>query len=71
MQWQVAEDIEPWGERRADYRAAVICWIIACANSKRPPAFTKIMKIFDFVKTGQDDDEAEKIFMQIVKGKGR
>lgn len=34
-EWQAYEAIEPFGERRADYRAASICHVIALANGAK------------------------------------
>ena len=30
--WRLLEDIDPWGERREDVRAALICAVIANVN---------------------------------------
>lgn len=47
-EWQVYETIEPFGERRADYRAASICQTIALVNG------AKDAKLEDFLLTRPD-----------------
>jgi hypothetical protein len=45
------EHIEPWGPKRADYHAAVICWTIAAAHyggTGRRPQLRDFLKLFDF-----------------------
>ena len=68
QQYGVAEDLEPWGERRADYRAAMIVWAIVCSNSRNPPPFAKILEMFDFrPKAGeQGPEQIEMIFEQVA-----
>lgn len=66
LDWQLLETIDPWGEKRADYRAAVICYIIACCmgSSKHRPKLEDYKKYFDFnpeQKNEDDDDWLEKI----------
>lgn len=46
--WQVYEQMEPFGERRADYRAASICHVIALANG------VKNAKLEDFLLTREE-----------------
>lgn len=70
----MAEKIEPFGEARADYRAAAIMLYIAGAFSKRPPSFGKILDMFDFNKSNrrQTDEQMEMIFRQVISaGKPR
>jgi hypothetical protein len=71
LRWQLLEAIEPWGEKRADYRAAVIAWITVCGFSgKRKPAFKKILKMFEFGKgREQSDEEITQIFKAMAGGK--
>jgi hypothetical protein len=47
-EWAVYEGIEPFGERRADYRAASICQIIAAAQG------AKDTKLEDFLLSRSD-----------------
>lgn len=28
LDWQVLEDIDPWGQRREDYRIGVLAWVL-------------------------------------------
>lgn len=70
QQWRILEEIEPWGQRRADYRTARIMWYIACANCKNPPSFEKILSMFDFTKKFQEDEEMEMMFRQMEKTSG-
>jgi len=50
--WQAYEAIEPFGERRADYRAASICQTIALANG------AKDVKLEDFLLSRYDPEPA-------------
>ena len=72
QKWRLLEEIDPWGQRRADYRAARIMWYLANANFKNPPSFEKIISMFDFPKTDeiQDDEELEMMFRQMEKASG-
>ena len=47
-EWEVYEALEPFGERRADYRAASICYTIALANG------AKSVELEDFLLTRPD-----------------
>jgi hypothetical protein len=67
LNWQVLEKIDPWGEKRADYRAAVICLTIAtCITSSkgRKPKLSDFMKLFEFVNDKQKDDDS---FLERIK----
>lgn len=44
-EWQLYEELEPFGERRADYRTASICHTLALANG------AKNVKLEDFLLT--------------------
>lgn len=65
-QWQVLERIDPWGQRRADYRAARIIQAICGIMAKRAPRLTEILKMFDFVTEPQSDEEIMDIFHHIA-----
>lgn len=69
--WQLLEGIEPWGERRADYRAAVICWVIASylSSKGRRPRFGEILKLFDFEKPREQSDEELNLLFKQMTGK--
>ena len=43
----LAETLEPYGEKRADYRAIFIAWMITCVNCKNPPNMKKISEVID------------------------
>ena len=65
------EQIEPWGEKRADYRAAVVCWVIASWNyggKGRRPQLKDYLKLFDFeTKAEQTDEELAALFNMMTK----
>ena len=69
--WELLESIDPWGQRRDDYRAAVICWTIASCMTTRAPSFERILAQFDFDRRDrqQSDDEMERIFQVIARRK--
>jgi len=48
-EWRLYEEVEPFGERRADYRTASICHTIAAANG------AKDTKLEDFLLTRPDE----------------
>jgi len=48
-EWELYEELEPFGERRADYRAASICHVIAMANG------AKDAKLEDFLLTRPEE----------------
>ena len=61
LTWQLLETVEPWGEKRADYRAAVICWTICSANWSgrgRRPQLKDFLKYFDFEPEQERDDDS-------------
>ena len=66
------ESIEPWGERRADYRAARIIEAIYLANGCKPD-IKKIMAMFDSDTHTQelDEEQFERALAQIPKGRGK
>ena len=66
--WELLESIDPWGQRRDDYRAAVICWTIASCMSSKPPSFDRVLAQFDFDRKDrrQSDDEIDRIFKVIA-----
>lgn len=68
LRWELLEQIDPWGPKRADYRAAVLTFVMACCFSgKRKPKFKKFLQMFDFGdKHEQTDEEIEQIFNQIA-----
>lgn len=53
-EWEAYEAIEPFGERRADYRAASICQVIALANG------AKDVKLEDFLLTRADEQQGNR-----------
>lgn len=67
--YRAAEKIEPFGEARADYRAALILFHYISANSKKRPRFSRILKMFDFSDQNESDpDEGlEMMFEQIIR----
>lgn len=70
MDWHLLDAIEPWGERRADYRAAVICWTIAGVNYSgrgRRPQLRDFLKMFEFEsKPAQSDEQIGELFDRIA-----
>lgn len=66
------EGIEPWGERRADYRAARIIEAIYLAAGGKPD-IRKIMAMFDSQTDTQetDDEQFERTLEQFPKGRGK
>jgi len=72
MDWRLLEGIEPWGERRADYRAARIIEAIYLANGCKPD-LRKIMAMFnsDTDRQDLDDEQSEQVLGQIPKGRGQ
>ena len=54
------DSVEPWGDTRADYRAAVICYTIAATNFSgkgREPKLQDFLKFFDFTAAAEQTDE--------------
>jgi len=67
--WYLLERIEPWGEKRADYRAARICEAIIVAQGGKMK-FADIIKMFDFEPTpDQTDEEILALFKTIANRK--
>jgi len=67
------ESIDPWGERRADYRAAVICWVIASVNSSsrgRRPQLKDFLKMFEFDSPQEGNEEQLERALARVPKKG-
>jgi len=58
-EWRAYEAMEPFGERRADYRAASVCQVVALS------AGAKNAKLEDFLLT-RDDAEATNAEPDIV-----
>ena len=68
----LAETLEPYGEKRADYRAIFIAWIIACVNCKNPPSIKKMSDMFHRpfeigIEDTQTDEAIKVIFNQMVE----
>jgi hypothetical protein len=63
---RLLEEIEPWGPRRADYRAAVIACTIACCHSAKGsrPKFRDFMKMFEFTRQQQSEEQEDGFFEQ-------
>jgi len=62
-EWQVYEAIEPFGERRADYRAASLCHIIAVANG------AKNVELKDFLlSNGEEPGEPDALGFAFAMG---
>jgi hypothetical protein len=70
LDWQVLEDVDPWGQRRDDYRAAMLAWIMAGGKSKMSDF------ILDFLRPPepprpprkQSPEEIETIMRMWIKG---
>jgi hypothetical protein len=59
-EWIAFSRIEPWGEERADYRAALICKVLADINTpkgKQPMKLTDFLLKFDQEKPTQSTEE--------------
>jgi len=56
-QKEILEQIDPWGPKRGDYRAAVIAWVTASCFSKTTPKFRKFLRMFDFCEKQEQTDE--------------
>ena len=59
-EWIAYSQVEPWGEERADLRAALICKILADINTpkgKQPMKLTDFLLKFDREKPTQTVDE--------------
>ena len=66
-QKEILEQIDPWGPKRGDYRAAVIAWVTASCFSKTTPKFRKFLRMFDFCeKQEQTDEDIGQIFEQMA-----
>jgi hypothetical protein len=64
---ELLETIEPWGEKRADFRAARICETIARANGSKAD-FDRFLKLFDFEpRKEQTPQESEEILEAAAK----
>lgn len=71
LRWEILERSDPWGPKRADYRAAVIAWVMAsCFGGKRKPKFKKFLQMFDFGEKHEQTDE-DGFFEQIEKMAGK
>lgn len=67
-EWELYEQVEPFGERRADVRAALVASVIANANrdaKKKPSPFT----IDDFMPFKEADDGDEELNNEEVAAK--
>ena len=51
-EWQAYFSLEPFGERRADYRNALLCCILANANRGKDQ---KAFEVSDFLPTYPED----------------
>ena len=59
-EWMAYSRVEPWGEERADLRAALICKVLADINTpkgKQGPKLEDFMLKFDREKPTQTTDE--------------
>jgi len=59
-EWMAYSQIEPWGEERADMRAALICKILADFNTpkgKQPMKLSDFMLKFDQERKVQSTEE--------------
>jgi hypothetical protein len=66
---EVLEQIDPWGPKRADYRAAVTCWTIACCHHSgkgRGPQLKDFLKYFDFEPR---EEKTDADFIEKMKSK--
>lgn len=64
--YKVAEKLEMYGEKRADYRAARIMQATSSIMAKRVPPMKEILDLFEFGPgIEQSDERVEVIFGQI------
>ena len=66
LRWELLENIDPWGQSRTDYIAAIICKTVYEAFCKNPPRFEKILKQFDFCPAAQTAEEARTVIEAIA-----
>lgn len=62
LDWQLLEQVDPWGQFREDYRAAVICWVLAsvnCTSETRRPKLKDYLGYFNFINIEKDDIDSE------------
>lgn len=65
-QKEILEQLDPWGPKRGDYRAAVIAWAVANAFGGKKK-FNKVLKMFDFEDSHeQTDAEIDRMFDMIA-----
>lgn len=67
--WQVYEQVEPFGERRADYRAASICLVLYQTVAAMGGGKAKDMTLEDFLLTRANADPANKEVDLVAFGK--
>jgi len=73
-EWLALDAVEPWGDTRADYRAAVICYTIAAVNYSgkgQGPKLEDFMKFFDFAPATEQTDEQIAGLFDMVAGKSQ
>lgn len=49
IDWEVLEDVDPWGQRREDYRTAMLCAVIMNAGGWRKTGSSKPFTEDDFM----------------------
>ena len=69
-QWELLESIEPWGERRADIRAARLCETIIRSNGGKA-TFKELLAMFEFERHQQTEAEADEILEAAAHRRGR
>jgi len=63
-EWQAYYRLEPFGEQRADYRAALICKILADVNT---PKGKPHAKIGDFLLRFEKEEQSDEAMLRQVE----
>ena len=72
LRWELLEAVDPWGDRRADLRLAILCWTMFSCHARRPPSFAKVLKqvneLLGIERPEQSDEQIAATFEAMAKG---
>jgi len=69
VEWKAACRVDPWTQERADYRAAIIAWTLACINTpkgKPRPKVSQFMAVQANKPRRQSVTEQAAVFSQFA-----
>lgn len=71
-EWMAYYEVEPFGEERADYRSAMIAWVLASVYSKKghKPKIEDFMPFLDKKRSRQQSPEEIQGVLNLVSGLG-